>query len=73
MYKEAQESFKNSDFDPIELLEKEFPDYCHDVAMDGRQQQNYYKKEALTFLINIFVKKRSMILNDYPNPEQENI
>ena len=72
MYNEAQESFKNSDFDPIELLEKEFPDYCHDSMINNRQQ-NYYKKEALNFLVSVFLKKRQMLLKEFPNPEQENI
>ncbi len=72
MYREAQESFKNSDFDPIELLEKQFPDYCHDTLTEGRQQ-SYYTKEALNFLVNVFLKKRDQILSEYPNPELENI
>lgn len=57
MYREAQESFKNSDFDPIELLQKEFPDYCQS-SVGSAGQKNFYKKEALSFLINLFLKKR---------------
>ena len=73
MYKEAQESFAHSSFDPLELLEREFPDYLQINYKRDRGNNPFYKKEPLNFLINVFMKKRQQILKEYPQPEQENI